>query len=98
MSDMLVGVGVFIATTQSATRSGLNLAVFSLSRLRLEAAAHAGDPLVRLVLSLRHDANFTLATILLWNDDERRIATGSDILGRLLRRIARGDPRNLTPV
>lgn len=30
--------------------------------------------------------------ILLWTDAERRIITGSDLLGRLLRRIARPAP------
>ena len=47
--------------------SGLNLAVFSASRLRLEAAAHTGDRDAARVLQLRRDANFTLATILWGN-------------------------------
>lgn len=47
--------------------SGLNLAVFSVSRLRLEAAAAAGDGPARRVLALRRDSNLTLATILWGN-------------------------------
>jgi metal transporter CNNM len=67
MSDALVWLGIALCVTQSATFSGLNLAVFSLSRLRLEAAAAAGDRDAARVLALRRDANYTLVTILLGN-------------------------------
>jgi CBS domain containing-hemolysin-like protein len=45
----------------------LNLAVFSLSRLRLEGAAKDGVADAVRVLALRRDANYTLATILWGN-------------------------------
>lgn len=67
MSDALLWLGILICLSQSATFSGLNLAVFSLSRLRLEAAAEEGDVRARRVLALRRDANFTLVTILWGN-------------------------------
>jgi CBS domain containing-hemolysin-like protein len=63
-SETLSWLGVAFCVTQSATLSGLNLAVFSLSRLRLEAAAESGDADAARVLALRHNANFTLVTIL----------------------------------
>ncbi len=64
MSDVFIWLGIVACLSQSATLSGLNLAVFTVSRLRLETAAEAGDPDAKKVLSLRRDANFTLATIL----------------------------------
>jgi hypothetical protein len=47
--------------------SGLNLAFFSLSRLRLEAEASTGNRSAAQVLALRKDANFLLTTILWGN-------------------------------
>lgn len=67
MNEALIWLGVFGCLAQSAIFSGLNLAVFSLSRLRLEAAAEAGDAQARAALALRRNANFTLATILWGN-------------------------------
>ena len=67
MDNMLIWLGIAFCITQSATLSGLNLAVFSLSRLRLEVAAEAGDTDAERVLALRRDANFTLVTILWGN-------------------------------
>ncbi|RQD77209.1 MAG: DUF21 domain-containing protein [Candidatus Syntrophonatronum acetioxidans] len=67
MNDLLIWVGIGFCITQSATLSGLNLAVFSLSRLRLEAAAESGDVDATKVLNLRREANFTLVTILWGN-------------------------------
>jgi hypothetical protein len=52
---------------QAATFSGLNLAVFSVSRLRLEVEASGGNREALAVLDLRRDSNFTLATILWGN-------------------------------
>ncbi len=48
---------------QSGMFAGLNLAVFSLSRLRLEIAASAGDADAVAVRELRRDSNLTLTTI-----------------------------------
>lgn len=67
MSEALTWLGIALCITQSATLSGLNLAVFRLSRLRLEAAAQEGDSDAQRVLELRKDANFTLVTILWGN-------------------------------
>ncbi len=53
--------------TQSAMFSGLNLAVFGVSRLRLEAEHALGHPAASRVLALRLDSNTTLATILWGN-------------------------------
>ena len=47
--------------------SGLNLALFSLSRLQLEVEAERGDKRAAKMLRLRQDSNFLLATILWGN-------------------------------
>ena len=47
--------------------SGLNLAVFSLSSLRLEVEAGDGNPAVEKVLDLRADPNRVVTTILRGN-------------------------------
>lgn len=60
-------IGIAICIAHAATFSGLNLAVFSISRLRLEVAAAGGDAHARTLLALRQDSNFTLATILWGN-------------------------------
>ena len=65
--ELLTWLGIALCVSQSATLSGLNLAVFSLSRLRLEVAAEQGDVRARKVLALRRNANFTLVTILWGN-------------------------------
>ena len=67
MIEALQWLGIAVCLTQSGMFSGLNLAVFSTSRLRLEAAAAAGDKSAERVLALRQDANFTLVTILWGN-------------------------------
>lgn len=67
MSEVFIWLGIALCLTQSAVFSGLNLAVFSLSRLRLEVAAEGGDAGAKQVLALRQDANFTLTTILWGN-------------------------------
>jgi len=67
MNDILIWLGIVFCISQSALFSGCNIAVFSLSRLRLEAAAAAGDKSASSALDLRRDANFTLVTILMGN-------------------------------
>lgn len=67
MNDALTWMGIAFCIAQSATFSGLNLAVFTPSRLRLEAAAEAADADAAKVLALRRNANFTLVTILWGN-------------------------------
>lgn len=67
MSHSLTWIAVFICLAHSAMFSGLNLAFFSLSRLRLETEAGAGNSAAASVLSMRRDSNFLLTTILWGN-------------------------------
>ena len=67
MAENWIWLGIALCLSQSAMLSGLNLAVFRLSRLQLETQAEAGDADARAVLALRRDANFTLATVLWGN-------------------------------
>ncbi len=60
-------IGIFFCISQSAMFSGLNLAYFSISRLRLEVEAGAGDKAARIILKMREDSNFLLTTILWGN-------------------------------
>lgn len=66
-SNVLTWIGIAICLSQSALFSGLNLAVFSLGRLRLEAEAASGNYDARTVLKLRDSPNDILATILWGN-------------------------------
>ena len=65
-SNTLVWIGIAFCVTQSAMFSGLNLAFFSLSRLRLEVEAKH-SPQAAKVLAMRQDSNFLLTTILWGN-------------------------------
>ncbi len=65
--DTLIWIGIALCVSQSAMFSGLNLAYFSLSRLRLEAEAGSGNRKARVILELRRDANLLLTTILWGN-------------------------------
>jgi len=68
MGDTLIWIGIIFCVTQSAIFSGLNLAFFSLTRLRLEiAAADAKSTRAIKVLDMRKDSNFLLTTILWGN-------------------------------
>jgi len=68
MEDLIIWLGIFLCLTQSAMFSGLNLAFFSLTRLRLEIEAEASEKnRARNVLKMRHDSNFLLTTILWGN-------------------------------
>lgn len=64
---LLTWVGIVLCLGQAAIFSGLNLAVFSISRLRLEVEAAGGNAGAAKVLRLRADANLMLATILWGN-------------------------------
>jgi metal transporter CNNM len=66
-ADVLTSVGILLCIAQSGTFAGLNLATFSLSRLRLEIEANAGNPDAVKVRDLRRDSNLTLATIVWGN-------------------------------
>ena len=68
MNDVFIWIGIFFCLTQSAMFSGLNLAFFSLTRLRLEIEAES-SPMngAKRVLSMRKDSNSLLTTILWGN-------------------------------
>ena len=63
----LIWIGIAFCISQSAMFSGLNLAVFSVSKLRLEVEASSGNQDARRVLALRRRSNFLLTTILWGN-------------------------------
>lgn len=65
--NALTWLGIALCLSQSALFSGLNLAVFSIGRLRLEVDAAGGDAAAARVLALRRNPNFLLATILWGN-------------------------------
>jgi metal transporter CNNM len=60
-------LGVFACIVQSGLFAGLNLAVFSLSLLRLQVEADGGNPDAVKVLDLRKNANQVLATVIWGN-------------------------------
>lgn len=65
--EALIWVGIVICLSQSAMFSGLNLAMFGVSRLRLEAEVATGDKDAKKILAMRQDSNFLLTTILWGN-------------------------------
>lgn len=60
-------IGILICISQSAMFSGLNLALFGVSRLNLDIEVASGNQQAQLVRTLRKDSNFLLATILWGN-------------------------------
>lgn len=65
--NTLSWLGIVFCITQSAIFSGLNLAFFSISKLRLEIESRKSNPQALKVARLREDSNFLLATILWGN-------------------------------
>ena len=65
--ETAIWVGIFVCLLHSAMFSGLNLAFFSLSRLRLEAEAGAGNQAAETILELRRNSNLLLTTSLWGN-------------------------------
>ena len=63
----LTWLGIALCLGQSAIFAGVNLATFSISRLRIEIEANAGNADAIKVRELRRDSNLTLATILWGN-------------------------------
>lgn len=59
--------GIVLCLAQAGIFSGLNLALFSVSRLRLEVEAAGGNRDAQRLLELRRDANLALATVLWGN-------------------------------
>jgi len=66
-SDLATWAGIVLCLSQAGMLSGLNLAIFSVSRLRLEVEAGGGNRDALKVLELRRDSNSTLATIVWGN-------------------------------
>ena len=62
--NAITWVGIVVCISQSAMLSGLNLAFFSVSRLRLEVEVKKNNADAGRVLALRENANFLLVTIL----------------------------------
>jgi len=65
--QIIIWISIAFCVTQSAAFSGLNLAIFSVSKLRLEVESASGNLDARTVLDLRKDSNFTLSTIVWGN-------------------------------
>lgn len=63
----LTWIGIGVCLLQSGTFSGLNLAVFGINSLRLEAQAATGNKDAARLRDLRQDSNFLLTTILWGN-------------------------------
>ena len=67
LASTLTWIGIALCVAQSGSFSGLNLALFGISALRLEAEAAAGDADAEQLLELRRDSNFLLTTVLWGN-------------------------------
>ena len=68
MNEIFIWLGILFCVTQSAMFSGLNLAFFSFTRLRLEIEADGASLKgASKVLEMRKDSNFLLTTILWGN-------------------------------
>lgn len=67
MNTTLIWLGIIFCISQSAMFSGLNLAFFSISKLRLEIESKKDNPHALKVAKLRQDSNFLLTTILWGN-------------------------------
>lgn len=64
---MWIWISIIVCLSQSAMFSGLNLALFSLGRMRLEAESEKGNQEASKILKLRKDSNLLLCTILWGN-------------------------------
>ncbi len=64
---MLAWIAISLCVVQTGIFSGLNLALFSVSRLRLEVEAAGGNTDAAKLYVLRADSNFALATIIWGN-------------------------------
>ena len=65
--EWITWIGIGVCVVHSALFSGLNLALFSLSRMRLEIESEKGDRSATRILTMRKDSNFLLTTILWGN-------------------------------
>ena len=66
-TSLFIWVGIAFCIIQSAIFSGLNLAIFSVSKLRLEVEAAGGNRDAISLLGLREDSNLTLSAVLWGN-------------------------------
>ncbi len=66
-NNILTWLGILFCISQSAIFSGLNLAFFSLTRLRLEIEASHNNKAAIKILKLRKNSNFLLTTTLWGN-------------------------------
>lgn len=64
---VIIWIGIFACLSQSAVLSGLNLAFFNVSKLKLELEAGKDNIKAKKIMELREDANLLLVTILWGN-------------------------------
>jgi metal transporter CNNM len=67
MTDIPIWLGIVFCVSQSAMFSGLNLAFFSISKMRLKIEISHGNRAAEKVFAMREDTNFLLTTILWGN-------------------------------
>lgn len=67
MTELYTWLGIVFCVSQSAMFSGLNLAFFSISKMRLQIEMSHGNRAAESVLAMREDSNFLLTTILWGN-------------------------------
>ncbi len=67
MTELSIWLGIAFCVSQSAMFSGLNLAFFSISKMRLKIEMSHGNSAAKKVFAMREDANFLLTTILWGN-------------------------------
>jgi len=65
--NTLIWIGIFFCISQSAMFSGLNLAFFSISKLKLEIESQRNNKDALKIAAMREDSNFLLTTILWGN-------------------------------
>jgi metal transporter CNNM len=67
MTDIPIWLGIAFCVSQSAMFSGLNLAFFSISKMRLQIEISHGNRAAEKVFAMREDANYLLTTVLWGN-------------------------------
>ena len=72
-----IWLGIIACIVQSALFAGLNLAVFSLSQLRLQLETDGGDADAAKVLELRKNSNQVLATVIWGNISTNVLSTSA---------------------
>src|SRR5438876_9992580 len=66
-TSLFIWIGIAFCIIQSAMFSGLNLAIFSVSKLRLEVEAPGGNRDAISLLGLRKDSKLSLSAVLWGN-------------------------------